>query len=112
MGLSKQRRPLVLMTGTVIAIEAKAEYDDNSKKTGNVGRYDVTIIQSNHATPDIRFPVGFDAPRVPEEGELVSLLVDCGETREYGANFRAVRHVTDDDLEELARAVPALASKS
>jgi hypothetical protein len=112
MALTKQRRPLSLMAGTVIAVEAKAEYDNNSNKpTGNVGRYDVTILQSNHATPDVRFPVAIDSPNVPNVGDRVALVVEAGETREYGANFRVVRHATDDDVEEFARFLPALAGK-
>jgi hypothetical protein len=111
MALSKKRRPLVLMTGTVIALDPKPEYRDN-KPTGNVGRYDVTLLQDNHATPDVRFPiVGEGVIRVPEHGERVALVVDCGETDEYGANFRAVGYVSDDDLEAVARSIPAVASK-
>jgi hypothetical protein len=110
MALSKQRPPLSLMCGTVIAIEAKPEYDNGTgKQTGNVGRYDVTLLQSNHATPDIRFGIAIDAPAVPAEGDRVALVVQAGETREYGANYRAVRYATDDDLEEFAQFLSVLA---
>lgn len=111
MALSKKRRPVALITGRVIAIEPKAAYDRDGKQTGEVGRFDVTIFQASHATPDVRFVVGRDAVTVPVEGQEVALIVDCGETDEYGANFRAVRYATEDDLEAIAQKLPALAGK-
>lgn len=111
MPITKPRRPLAIVTGQVIAIEKKPKYDDNGRPTGDVDRHDVTIFQASHATPDVRFPFGADSVPVPEKGEHVALIVDIGETREYGANLRVVRRVTDEDLESVARLLPAVATK-
>lgn len=100
MALSKKRRPVVMIAGKVIALEAKQRYE-NDKPTGEVDRYDVTIFQSSHATPDVRFPLR-SGIRIPQEGEQVALVVDCGESDEWGANFRALRYATADDLDSIA----------
>jgi len=100
MALSKKRRPVVMIAGKVIALEAKQRYE-NDRPTGEVDRYDVTIFQASHATPDVRFPLR-SGIRIPKEGEQVALVVDCGESDEWGANFRALRYATPDDLDAIA----------
>jgi hypothetical protein len=100
MALSKKRRPVVLITGKVIALEAKQRYE-NDRPTGEVDRYDVTLFQAAHATPDVRFPLRAGI-RIPTEGEQVALIVDCGESDEWGANFRVLRYATADDLDSVA----------
>ncbi|QEO10012.1 hypothetical protein [Protaetiibacter larvae] len=100
MALSKKRRPVVLITGRVIAREPKQRYVAD-KPTGEVERYDVTLFQTAHATPDVRFPLA-SGLRIPEEGEQVVLIADCGESDEWGANFRAVRYATPDDIDSAA----------
>jgi hypothetical protein len=110
--ITRPRRPVVLIIGKVLGKLPRAKYNDNGQSTGEVARYDVTILQANYATPDVRFPIGVpDAVRVPEEGEEVALIVDLGETDQYGANLRIVRYATDDDLESIGRKIPALAGK-
>lgn len=107
MAISRKRRPVALIVGTVLAHEPRQEYADG-KPTGNVGRYDVTLLQKNFATPDVRFPVGRDWPEPPAIDSEVALIVDFGESDEYGSNVRIVRYATDDDLESIAQTLPAL----
>ncbi|GAA1698928.1 hypothetical protein GCM10009808_15540 [Microbacterium sediminicola] len=111
MALSRKRRPLGLITGKVLAQEPRQEYADG-KPTGNVGRFDVTLLQKNFATPDVRFPVGPNFPEVPAVDAEVALIVEFGETDEWGANIRIVRYATEDDLESIAKVLPALATAS
>lgn len=107
MALSKKRRPVVLITGQVVAVEPKQGYNQDGTPNGTVARFDVTLFQASHATPDVRFPTGRDALPAPEVGAHVALVVDCGETDEYGANFRVMRYATADDLEAASRLLAA-----
>lgn len=111
MPISKVRRPVVLITGSVIGIEKKQKYNDAGKPTGDVDRHDVTIVQSSHATPDVRFPYGPDSVPVPSVGDVVALIAELGETREYGANMRVLRYATEDDLNAVAALVLTPAGK-
>lgn len=112
MAISKKRRPVALITGKVLGVEPKPEYGQDGKQTGEVGRFDVTLVQPSFAVPDVRFPAkGFNVIPTPEVGAEVALIVELGETDEYGANLRILRYATDDDLESAAQKLPALAAK-
>lgn len=111
MALSKKRRPVVIVTGRVIAREPKQAYTDKGVPTGEIARYDVTLFQDGHATPDVRFPRE-SGLRLPDDGEVVSLVVDCGESDEWGANFRALRYLSADDLGALSKTVTPAAAKA
>ena len=101
MAVSKPVRPSMLIRGTVLGIEDKQEYVDN-KPSGRVGRLDVKLLLENYATADVRFPNRPDMPHPPGVGEVVGLVVELGESREWGSSLTVVSYVTGDDLEPFA----------
>jgi hypothetical protein len=98
MAVSKPVRPSMLIRGTVLGIEDKQEYVDN-KPSGRVGRRDVKLLLENYATADVRFPNRPESPRVPAVGEVVGLMVELGESREWGSSLTVTGYVTGDELE-------------
>ncbi|MDQ4213306.1 hypothetical protein [Microbacterium capsulatum] len=99
MAVSKPVRPSMLIRGTVLGIENQPEYDREGKKTGNVGRRDVKLLQEGFSVADVRFPNRPDAPPVPGVGEVIGLMVELGESREWGSSLTVVGYVTGDELE-------------
>lgn len=99
MAVSKPVRPSMLIRGTVLGVVNQPEYDRDGKQTGNVGRRDVKILQDSYAVADVRFPNKPETPQVPSPGEVVGLVVELNESREWGSSLTVTGYVTGDELE-------------
>jgi hypothetical protein len=102
-------RPHVLIAGQVKGIEPRAKRD-----TGDIYKTDVTLETSSGGQTTVEFweRQGQPSPPLPALLDRVAIVAEISPpSGNFGASFGFVRFAGDNDLDLIASAVPAGASK-
>lgn len=105
-------RPTVIVQGTVQAIEPRAI--KNGERAGEVYKTDVTLLTSSGGQTTVEYweRNGQPSPVLPNALDRVALVVEISPPNgNFGASFGFVRVVTENDVDLIVSASPALAGK-
>jgi hypothetical protein len=101
MAITAAQRPLVIVTGFTTKSEPRYGYDrDAGRRTDELVGYNTTIAPEEGAPLQVRFAKE-DGPAA--RGAFVALLVSVQESQQYGTYLHFERHVSEADLESIAK---------
>lgn len=108
MAITRAVRPQVIVTGVVVNTNPRRKYDDEAKRyTDEVVGYEGIVATESGGQVGVRYSSEFAPPRPLEN---IAIVVEIGESREYGAVFYFVRDLSDNDLDKIHSGL-AVASK-
>lgn len=101
MAITAAERPLVIISGFITKSENRYGYDrDARRRTDELVGYTATVAPSEGAPLQVRF-AREDGP--VRTGDAILIFASVQESREYGTYLHFERHLSADDLENVAR---------
>lgn len=105
-------RPTVVVVGTVQGIEPRAIR--TGERAGQVYKTDVTILTPSGGQTTVEYweREGQPSPVLPNALDRIAIVVEISPPNgNFGASFGFVRVATENDLDLIVSALPALAGK-
>lgn len=103
MAIARTTRPTVIVAGDVVSIRERRTREDK-----RLFAHTVTVQQESGAQLafDVFIPQDGPAPQLPAVGYRAAVVVSVSESS-YGASLNYEHDLTDDELEQLSRSIPA-----